>query len=116
MNNYNHNCEDCTYECNHICPFELEEYESLIIDAAKDIADLTREVVGLRFALKDKYPCLEEEMLSSLSNHLEASDLYIDIVNKTGYNPLSNKRYNNDLYRLRKTGISWHGTFPFSIK
>ena len=61
MNNYNHNCEDCTYECNHICPFELEEYESLIIDAAKDIADLTREVVGLRFALKVNIHALKKK-------------------------------------------------------
>lgn len=116
MNNYNHNCEDCTYECNRICPFELEEYESLIIEAAKDIADLTREVVGLRFALKDKYPQFESDMLSDLTTRLEVSDLYISIVNKVRYNPLSNRRYNNDLYRLRKTGISWKGKFPFSIK
>lgn len=114
--NYYYNCEDCVYECNRMCQFDEEEYESLILDAAEDIADLTREIVGLRYALKDSYPGLKDDMLSDLTTRLEVSDLYISLVNSKGYNPLGSRRYINDLYRLRSTGKSWHGRFPFSIK
>ena len=112
MNNYNH-CEEC--DCSDLCPYTKSEYESLILTAAEDIADLTREIVGLRYALKDKYPELKNDMLSDLTTRLEVSDLYLSLVNSKGYNPLGSRRYINDLYRLRNTGKSWHNKFPFSI-
>ena len=115
MNYYNnHHCEEC--DCSDLCPYTKDEYESLILTAAEDIADLTREIVGLRYALKDKYPGLKEDMLSDLTSRLEVSDIYISLVNNKDYNPLGSRRYINDLYRLRNTGKSWKGKFPFSIK
>ena len=109
-------------ECNETCIYRdfcisgLKEYEELIIAAARDIADLTREVVGLRYLLKEDYPFLEKDMYKGLENRIDCTDLYLKITEKYGYDPLNNQRYRNDLYRLRTTGRSWKSRFPFSIK
>lgn len=106
--------ENCVYH--DFCISGLKEYEELIIDAAKDIADLTREVVGLRYLLKERYPFLEKDMYKGLENRIDYRDLYLRIVDKYGKDPLNNQRYYNDLYRLRTSGRSWKSIFPFSIR
>ena len=88
----------------------LQEYEQLILTAAKDISVLTREIVGLRYLL------LKLDMYKGLENHIDYSDLYTRIVDKYGKDPLNNKRYCNDLRRLSTGGKSWMSIYPFSIK
>ncbi len=116
--NINKNIDECNRNCFYYDFYisALEEYEQLIIVAAKDIAHLTREVVGLRYLLLDKYPELRKDMYKGLENHIDYNDLYTQIVDKYGRDPLNNKRYYNDLYKLSNSGKSWMSIYPFSIK
>ena len=85
--------EECDHDCFYYYAYvnSRDEYERLIILAARDIARFTKEIVALRY-------------------------LYLDIVNRHGHDPLNCKGYRNQLYRLKTTGKSYQSRFPFSIK
>lgn len=110
--------EECDLECiyHDFYMVRLRDYERLILLAAKDIAHLTREIVGLRYLLADKYPHLKLDIYKDLENHIDFTDLYEEIVTKYNYDPLSSERHYNDLNRLSKGDKSWRDIYPFSIK
>lgn len=110
--------EECDHDCFYYYAYvnSRDEYERLIILAARDIARFTKEIVALRYLLLDKYPELKEDMYKGLENHIDFNNLYLDIVNRHGHDPLNCKGYRNQLYRLKTTGKSYQSRFPFSIK
>ena len=71
---YNH-CEECN--CDLLCPYTKREYEDLILHAAYVIADLNKEIIGLKYALKDKYPEIMDDIYLDIDETIENNDLFI---------------------------------------
>ena len=110
----NHNrCEECN--CSDLCPYTKQEYEELISKAAYVITDLNREIIGLKYALKDKYPEIMDDIYSDIDETIENDDLFIDIDNNYPF-PVFDKHYYADIHLLAKRGYSWNGEYPRSIR
>ena len=109
---YNH-CEECN--CSDLCPYTKYEYEDLILHAAYVIADLNKEIIGLKYALKDKYPEIMDDIYLDIDETIENNDLFIDVQNNYPF-PVFDKHYRVDLHFLSERGYSWNGTFPKSIR
>lgn len=112
MKDYNH-CEECN--CSDLCPYTKQEYESLILKEAYVIAKLNREIVGLKYALKDKYPEIMDDIFSDIDNTIENDDLFISVDNEFPF-PVFDRLYHADIHLLSKRGYSWNGKYPRSIR
>lgn len=114
MNYYNnHHCEECN--CFDLCPYTKEEYERLIIKAACVIANLNREIIGLKYALKDSYPEIIDDIYLDIDETIENDDLFIEINNNYPFK-VFDKYYYGDIQLLVKRGYSWNSRYPKSIK
>ena len=112
MENYNH-CEEC--DCSDLCPYTKYDYEYLILKAARVIANLNKEIVGLKYQLKDKYPEIMNDIYLDIDETIENDDLFIDIQNNYPF-PAFDRYYQIDIHLLAKRGYSWSGKYPKSIK
>ena len=112
MENYNR-CEKC--DCSDLCPYTKKEYEHLILKAARVIANLNKEIVGLKYALKDKYPEIMNDIYLDIDETIENDDLFIDIQNNYPF-PTFDRYYQIDIHLLAKNGYSYKGRYPKSIK
>ena len=112
MENYNR-CEEC--DCSDLCPYTKHEYEHLILKAARVITNLNKEIVGLKYALKDKYPEIMDDIYSDIDESIENDDLFIDIQNNYPF-PAFDKYYQFDIHLLASRGYSYKGRYPRSIK
>ena len=114
MNYYNnHHCEEC--DCNDLCPYTKDEYESLILKEAYVISKLNKEIIGLKYQLKDKYPEIMDDIYSDIDETIENDDLFIDIQNNYPF-PVFDRYYRFDIHLLASRGYSYKGKYPRIIR
>lgn len=85
--------------------------DELIFELIDDIKYLYKKVVSLRYEILDKYPLLGCEMLHDISPaFFRDNEVYIELINKYHIDPFNDdKKFNKDLYHLKKTGKDTKG-------